>query len=124
MAAATITNQAAVVDAEVDVVADAEVDVEADVDAIIMPANKIAAVAAIVDLDFTPQFIIKMIYTTMEEVAAEAVVEVVAEVTAAVIKVDMPAVAPTAHAQLVDAAHAHAIDLVDPADTAHADADE
>ena len=121
MAAATITNQAAVVDAEVDVVADAEVDVEADVDAIIMPANKIAAVAAIVDLDFTPQFIIKMIYTTMEDVqvVAVAVVEVVA-----VTKVDMPDVAPTTHAQLVDAAHAHAIDLVDPADTAHADADE
>ena len=74
------------------------------------PANQAVGAAATVDLDFTPLFIIMMIFTTMEDVEVDVEVEAVAT------KADMLAVAATAPAPLVAAVLAPAINLVDPAD--------
>ena len=83
------------------------VEVDADVGATNTFVNQAVAAAATVYLDFIPQFIIMMIYTTMEGAATKA---------------DMRAVAATALARPVGAVHAFAISHAPPADVALAPA--
>ena len=94
------------------------VDAAVMVHATITYVNQAVGAAATVDLDYTPLFIIMMIFTTMEDV------EVDVELVAVATKVDMRAVAAIALAPPADAALAPATNLVVPADATHADADE